>query len=74
MVFALGDIVPNFSRMNNTVSVNFSDGDWTGKIIGFVVGWFLCFIPCITAAIGTARQLSLPKSIGNDATMIAASM
>lgn len=67
-------IKANITRMNDTVSINFSDAEWTSKIIGFVVGWFLCMIPFVTAIIGTTRQLSLPKTIANDATMIAASM
>lgn len=67
-------IKANITRTNDTVSINFSDAEWMGKIIGFAIGWFLCLIPLITAAIGTMRQLSLPKGIANDATMIAASL
>ena len=59
---------------NNTLSINYSDGDWTGKIIGFVAGWFLCLIPFITAIIGTVNQLSLPKKINDDASMIVSGM
>ncbi len=47
------------------LSVNFSNADWTGKIVGLVVGWFLCLVPFITAIIGTTRQLALPKDIAN---------
>ncbi len=57
---------------NDTLCVNFSDGDWIGKIIGCIVGWFLCFIPIITAIIGICKQLSLPKQIENDIQMIIA--
>lgn len=53
-------------KQNDTLSVNFSDGDWTGKIIGLVAGWFLCLVPFITAIIGSVRQMSLPKDISND--------
>ncbi|MGN0557310.1 MAG: hypothetical protein ACI4IV_05630 [Acutalibacteraceae bacterium] len=60
--------------VNDTLSINFSDADWTGKIIACVVGWFLCFIPIITGIIGIAGQLGLPKEIANDATMIASGM
>ena len=67
-------IKANITRMNDTVSINFSDAEWMSKIIGLGVGWFLCFVPFVTAIIGTTRQLSLPKSIANDATMIAASL
>ena len=67
-------IKANITWMNGTVNINFSDAEWTVKIIGLVAGWFLCMIPFVTAIIGTTRQLSLPKSIANDAMMIAASM
>ncbi len=56
---------------NNTLSINFSDGDWIGKIVGCVVGWFLCFVPVITAVMGIVKQTKLPKSISTDATMLA---
>lgn len=56
----------------STLSINFSDGDWTGKIVGCTVGWFLCFVPAITAIIGIVKQSKLPKDIANDATMLAA--
>ena len=56
---------------NGVLSINFSDGDWTGKIIGLVVGWFICLIPFITAIIGCVKQSQLPKSIGNDAVIFA---
>lgn len=57
--------------MNNNLIVNYSDADWTGKIIGLVAGWFLCWIPCVTAIIGCVGQSSLPKEINNDITMLA---
>lgn len=53
------------------LSVNLSDGDWTGKIIGLVVGWFVCLIPCITAIIGITKQMSLEKSMQSDLEMTA---
>ena len=58
------------NKGENLLSVNFSDSEWTGKIIGAVVGWFICFLPVITAIIGTLKQISLPKDIGNDIEMI----
>ena len=60
--------------MGNALTITFSDAEWTSKIIGFVIGWILCFIPIITAAIGTVRQLELPKSIAGDAMLIASGM
>ena len=60
--------------MNGMLTINFSDEEWTSKIIGIVVGWFLCLIPFITGIIGVTRQLQLPKTITNDATMIASTM
>ena len=60
--------------VNGMLTVNFSDEEWTSKIIGIVVGWFLCLIPFITGIIGVTRQLQLPKTITSDATMIASTM
>ena len=59
---------------DGVLTINFSDGDWTGKIIGLCVGWFICFVPFITAIIGCVKQSQLPKKIGNDAMMIASQM
>ena len=60
--------------MNNTVIISFSDAEWLGKIVGLVVGWFLCMVPFITAIIGTIQQLSLPKAIGDEAILIASTL
>ncbi len=57
-------------KESDTLSVSFSDGDWTSKIIACVIGWFLCFIPVITGVIGIIHQLSLPKNIENDMQML----
>ena len=57
-------------KEKDLLSVTFSDGDWLGKIIGLIAGWFLCMIPFITALIGVFKQLSLPKDISNDIQMI----
>lgn len=74
-LLGLGEgIKANITWMNGAVNINFTDAEWTSKIIGIGVGWFLCLVPFVTAIIGTTRQLSLPKSIGNDAMMIAATM
>lgn len=73
MLLGLGEgIKATCMLTNNALSINFSDGDWTGKIIGLIAGWFLCLIPMVTAIIGCVKQSKLPKEIGNDATMIAA--
>ncbi len=64
-------------KEKESLSVDFSDGDWIGKIIGLVVGvcsCFFCFITIITAIIGICKQLSLPKNISNDMNMILADM
>ncbi len=58
----------------DVLSINFSDQDWTWKIIACVVGWFICCIPFITGIVGIVGQSGLPKEIGNDATVIASSM
>lgn len=75
MLLGLGQgIKANITLSNGTLMVNFTDGDWTGKIIGLVVGWILCFVPFITAIVGCVKQSNLPKDIQNDATMLIASM
>lgn len=75
MILGMGEgIKATCALMGNTLTINYSDGDWTGKIIGLVVGWILCFIPFITAIVGSVKQSSLPKNINNDATMIISSM
>lgn len=59
---------------NGVLQINFSDAEWTGKIVGFVIGWIVCLVPFITAIIGTINQVDLPKKIGNDAGMIISQM
>ncbi len=56
---------------NENLIVNYSEADWTGKIIGLAVGWILCFIPFITAIIGCIKQSSFSKEIDQDIMMIA---
>lgn len=73
-VLGMGEgITAHCSLNNGMLYVNYSDEEWTGKIVGFCVGWFLCVIPLITAAIGSVKQSELPKKISTDATRIAAS-
>lgn len=75
MLLGLGKgITATCTAQGDSLIVNYSDGDWTGKIIGLCVGWFLCFIPFITAIVGCVGQNSLPKDINNDITMIVNSM
>lgn len=57
-------------KEGDMISVNFTDGDWTSKIIACVIGWFLCFVPIITGIIGIINQTSLPKNIENDMQML----
>ncbi len=71
MLLGLGKgITATCSVQGNSLIVNYSDGDWTGKIVGLVVGWILCLIPFITAIIGCIGQSQLPKDISNDIMMI----
>lgn len=56
-------------KSKDMLNVNFSDGDWMGKIIGLVAGLFLCMIPFITAIIGILRQTNLQKDFANDIQM-----
>ncbi len=37
--------------------------EWTNKIIAFVVGWFLFWIPFVTALIGAIEQEKMPETI-----------
>lgn len=74
-LLGLGEgIKATVSQNGNAVMINYSDGDWTGKIVGFAVGWILCFIPLITALIGTVKQLSLNDKITGDAMIIASNL
>ncbi|MGN1234563.1 MAG: hypothetical protein ACI4U2_01100 [Christensenellaceae bacterium] len=57
-------------KENDMLSINFSNGDWTGKIVGCLVGWFLCFVPIITAIIGIFKQVALPNEITNEIEML----
>ena len=66
---ALG-VKANIMVQNGNMIINFSDAEWTGKIVGLVIGWVFCLIPFIIALIGSFRQLELPNSIGNDIQMI----
>ncbi len=58
------------SLKDNVLMVNYSEAEWTSKIIGIAVGWFLCLIPFITGIVGAMNQSKLPKEISNDITMI----
>lgn len=74
-ILGLGEGVKANCMVNNGVlNVTFTDAEWTSKIIGAVIGWFLCLIPLITAIIGVVRQTSLPKNIENDIRMMISSM
>ncbi len=67
MLLGLGKgITANCYLQNGSLIVNYSDGDWTGKIIGLAIGWILCLIPFITAIIGCVQQSGLPNEISND--------
>lgn len=64
------NVKASFTVNNGALNVNFSDVDWVGKIVAFLVGWFLCWIPWVTCAIGLFKQLEFPKKIGNDIQML----
>ena len=70
---ALG-VRANIMMQNGNMIINFSDAEWTGKVVGLVIGWMFCLIPFIIALIGSLRQLELPKDIGNDIQMIVGGM
>lgn len=66
------EITANFTTNDNTLMINFSDAEWTGKIIGLAVGWLLCLIPLFIAGYGALQQSELPKKITNDIQMLLA--
>lgn len=75
MLLGLGQGVTATLTLNgNCLFVNYSEGDWTGKIIGIAVGWLLCLVPFITSLVGCYYQSSLPKKINNEITMLMSSM
>lgn len=75
MLLGMGQGITATCTINgNCLYVNYSDGDWTGKIIGLAVGWLLCLIPFITAIIGCCTQAGLPKKVSNEISMIVSSM
>lgn len=73
MLLGLGQgATANCTLNNNVLTINYTNEDWSGKIIGLAVGWLLCFIPFVTSVVGIVRQLQLTKEISADAAMIAA--
>ena len=67
-------IKANITLSNGTLNISFTEAEWTSKIIGLAVGWFLCLIPFITAIVGCINRMDLPKAIGSDARTIAAAL
>lgn len=59
------EIVANLIYTDNALTVTFSEPEFAGKVVGFTVGWFVCGIPAITSAYGSAKQISLPKEIAD---------
>lgn len=50
----------------NTLYANFTDADWTGKIVAYLLSGFTCGITLVTGIIGLVKQLDFPKQIGNE--------
>lgn len=74
-VLGLGvGITATCSIYNGVLQIMYTDAEWNSKIIGGLIGWFVCLVPLITAIIGAVRQSDLPKNIGRDAGMIVAQM
>ena len=63
-------ITVNLSLQGNVLILNYTDAEWTSKIVGLVVGWFLCLVPFVTAIIGSFAQYDLPGEISRDVTML----
>ena len=47
MLLGLGQGITATCMLQNgdNLVVNYSEGDWTGRIVGGLVGWFLCMVP-----------------------------
>lgn len=74
-VLGLGvGITATCSICNGVLQIMYTDAEWNSKIIGGLIGWFVCLVPLITAIIGAVRQSDLPKNIGRDAGVIVAQM
>lgn len=67
-------ITANCTLQGDNLIVNYTEAEWLGKIIGLAVGWVLCFVPFVTALIGCIGQISLPKEINAEITLIVNSM
>ena len=75
MLLGLGiGIKANVTLNGGVLSVAFTDAEWTSKIIGLVVGWFLCLIPFVTAIVGIIKQSDFPQQLQNDMMMISSNI
>ena len=62
-LLGLGEGIKATCMLNNdALCINFTDADWTGKIVACVVGWFLCLVPFINTTCAEAN-LSRWKTI-----------
>ncbi len=63
-------------KEHNKLSIccSVADGEWTGKVVGGILGLFLCWIPAITAAIGLCGQLSLNGELFDEIESAASSI
>ncbi len=72
LLLGLGQgITANCTMNGDILYVNYTDGDWTGKIVGFAIGWIVCWVPFMTAIIGTVKQCGLSQKVSSEITMIA---
>lgn len=53
----------NITVMGNGMLTVNVESEWTNKIVALIVGWFLCWIPCVTGIIGCVNQSSLPNKV-----------
>ena len=73
MLLGMGlGITATITVNNGVLNIVYTNEEWTGKIIGLVVGWFICMIPFITAIIGAVQQMDLSKNINNVAAALIA--
>ena len=59
-------ITVSFTLQGNMLYINFTDPEWTSKIVAILLGWFLCLIPFITGIIGAVAQNNFPGEITQD--------
>ena len=58
-------ITVNVELEGDKIAVDFTNPEWTGKIVAGVVGLCVILIPLITAIVGAIGQMNFPNEIGD---------